>query len=97
MNTDVQRQPLRAARPTQGLSDEEIDRLVLRVMGESCPRDRPREEPPGSWRSLWYLAMFLLGMTFMEGLRFVAPGDAPLRGTMVYRCGGAPAPESSSR
>jgi hypothetical protein len=84
------------------LSDAEIDRLIEGALnsfedeggpeaagpapaprGVHLPLPRPPKGP-----GVWYVLVFLLGMTFMEGLTVLAPAPSETRGPEgIYRCG----------
>ncbi|MFT4603696.1 MAG: hypothetical protein ACI9W4_000411 [Rhodothermales bacterium] len=74
------------------LTDQDIDHLIRKVV-QSEPAERPQPDPgSGHYAGIWYLAVFLLGMTAMEGLRVMIPPLQEVRGSMLHRCGGLDSP-----
>ncbi len=76
------------------ISDREIAEFAQQVLQEinadSVGVEQPKESRLRSGTSgLWILAVFLLGMTCMEGLRVLVPAGADIRGSdVIHRCGG---------
>ncbi len=78
--------------PESPMTDQEIDALIRRVFLSETPDPPDRSSNGGQLSALWYLAVFLLGMTVMEGLRVMIPPLREVRGEILHRCGGPEAP-----
>lgn len=74
------------------MTDEEIDSLIREVYLSASPESPDGDQPNGSLSAFWYLAVFLLGMTVMEGLRVMIPPLQEVRGEMHHRCSGHETP-----
>ena len=78
--------------PESPMTDQEIDSLIRDVFLSTASELEPESPSGGHLTALWYLAVFLLGMTVTEGLRVLIPPLQEVRGHTAHRCGGVELP-----